>query len=239
MQNLETQRDKCLIKEEQLNIRVCDNGSDIDFNLESRVVDVKNELPLNQNSKKHVEELIFQCEKYFKTNQRLKSRKIQHTGGKSKQVEHAKMVHDFITWYICIYCNQIFSENSKLLEHNSIFHQGIKVKAEFNSNVIKTDSYKCGFCDKYFSEATSTKVHQITDHFSVFSCKVENCGQQYESLKGFAQHVGDEHLQLGRTCKYCIGKTTVFATFAELKTHLKRDCTARQYACDHCGKIRK
>lgn len=185
------------------------------------------------------------CNKRMKSTAQLR----QH----SKMHDSMSLIINYLDFFPCHDCCQLFISKEKLVEHNAESHEEKGDKELLSDLPAKIDEsctdyqfldedkhidfkegevYSCGECGQSYQTVTELKYHVIL-HANKFECPIEECGCQYDQISRLSIHVLNKHINTKNLqCLHC---SQTFQTYDDLQAHLKHFCKEKKYKCYECG----
>ena len=187
--------------------------------------------------------LCVPCNKRMKSTAQLR----QH----SKMHDSMSLIINYLDFFPCHDCCQLFIAKARLAEHNVKEHPGKGSKSDLSEKIDESctdyqfldedkqsdfregEVYSCGECGQSYQTINELKYHVIL-HASKFECPIEECGCQYDQMSRLSIHVLNKHINTKNLqCLHC---SQAFPTYDDLQTHLKHFCKEKKFKCYECGR---
>lgn len=182
------------------------------------------------------------CNKRLKSSAQLR----QHI----KMHDSMGLIIEYLDFFPCHECCQLFITKEKLSEHNSEFHDGKAGKELLTDKIDESctdyqfldddkqsefkegEVYSCGECNQSYQTINELKYHVVL-HANKFECPIAECGCQYDQMSRLSIHVLNKHINTKNLqCLHC---SQTFTTYDDLQAHLKNFCKEKKYKCPECG----
>lgn len=188
--------------------------------------------------------LCVPCNKRMKSTAQLR----QH----SKMHDSMSLIINYLDFFPCHDCCQLFIAKARLAEHNAKEHPEKGSKSDLSEKIVdesctdyqfldeekqsdfrEGEVYSCGECAQSYQTINELKYHVIL-HASKFECPIEECGCQYDQMSRLSIHVLNKHINTKNLqCLHC---SQAFQTYDDLQTHLKHFCKEKKFKCYECGR---
>ena len=167
--------------------------------------------------------------------------------------QHIRMVHQKIKPYSCGKCHRSFFSESRLKDHDIVFHnnqmficdickKSYKIRRQLQVHIRSVHQgiwIHCPQCNLKFAENHDLKRHKALRHESIHEAvryPCNQCNYSATQIGNLNQHKASKHDMIKHPCDQCDYSTP---RIGDLKRHRAAKHEEHRYPCDQCIYVTK